>query len=74
MSNERNKLAQLMQQYGHPVFDRFSVGRSCRQRQREGPEPWPPCLRDGMHSHRFLDRMRAQMLLNWRCPTIEKRQ
>jgi hypothetical protein len=68
---ERRAMAAIMQKHGFPVLDMFHVGESCRQKQKqvlsqEGGE-WPSCLSDGMHGSRYLDRMRAQLLLNWKC-------
>jgi hypothetical protein len=68
---QRRAMASIMRSHGHAVLDAFHMADSCRRREQQVKQAggkWPSCLSDGMHGSRYLDRMRAHMILNWQCP------
>jgi hypothetical protein len=73
MDRQRRAMASIMRSHGHAVLDAFHMADSCRRTEelvkRAGGQ-WPSCLSDGMHGTRYLDRMRAHMILNWQCPDV----
>jgi hypothetical protein len=73
MDRQRRAMASIMRSHGHAVLDAFHMGDSCRRTEqlvKEAGGQWPSCLKDGMHGSRYLDRMRAQIILNWQCPHV----
>ncbi|GAX21394.1 hypothetical protein FisN_28Lh084 [Fistulifera solaris] len=70
MNYEMKTMAEIMRSKGFPVLDAYHIGSACARKESEiranGGE-WPDCFSDGMHASRFLDREKAQMLLNWKC-------
>lgn len=53
----------LAKQFGIPIIDMFSLTHSCK---------WRNCSYDGGHRSRFVNRMKAQMLLNNICKLERK--
>jgi hypothetical protein len=73
MDRQRRTMASIMRNHGHAVLDAFHMADSCRRREqlvKQAGGKWRSCLSDGMHGSRYLDRMRAQMILNWQCPHV----
>jgi hypothetical protein len=73
MDRQRRAMASIMRSHGHAVLDAFMMGDSCRRTEhlvKQAGGQWPSCLKDGSHGSRYLDRMRAHMILNWQCPHV----
>ena len=70
MDYEMETMASIMKSKGFPVFDAYHIAAACHRKEREVRSKggdFPPCFSDGMHASRFLDRSKAQILLNWKC-------
>lgn len=64
------QMASIMRRHGHAVLDNFSIGVSCQKAENEARRQgghWPSCFWNGVHGSRYVDRMRAHIILNWMC-------
>jgi len=62
LQRERTEMVKILLDHNIPILDTYHMAQACRKQEL------PYCLSgDGMHSSRYVDRMRMHMLLNWKC-------